>query len=64
MKILYKPMCTAKTQPLKIYLDKEQHLLLKILCALEQRSMNSVITELIADWIEEKKEVHKNIINM
>ncbi len=64
MKILYKPMCRVKIQQLKIYLDKEQHLLLKILCALEQRSMNSVITELIADWIEEKKEVHKNIINM
>ena len=55
-------MKPSNIQPLKIYLDKQQHLLLKILCAIEEKKMNEVVNQLIDDWIDEKKELHRDKI--
>ena len=37
-------------------------MLLKILCAIEEKKMNEVVNQLIDDWIDEKKELHRDKI--
>ena len=40
---------------LRVYLDPEIHMRLKILCVKNNRSMSSVVAELVEQWVEEKE---------
>ena len=41
---------------LRVYLDADIHMRLKILCVKKNRSMSSVVAELVEQWIEETEE--------
>lgn len=41
---------------LRVYLDANIHMRLKILCVKKNRSMSSVVAELVEQWIEETEE--------
>ncbi len=44
---------------LRVYLDAGTHMRLKILCVKKNRSMSSVVAELVEQWVEEAEEAEK-----
>ena len=44
---------------LRVYLDADIHMRLKILCVKKNRSMSSVVAELVEQWIEETEELER-----
>lgn len=44
---------------LRVYLDAEVHMRLKILCVKNNRSMSSVVAELVEQWVEEAEEAEE-----
>ena len=44
---------------LRVYLDAEVHMRLKILCVKNNRSMSSVVAELVEQWVEEAEETEE-----
>jgi RNase H-fold protein (predicted Holliday junction resolvase) len=48
-----------KTSEVTGYVPKELKKEFKITCADEERSMSDVLTEIIGDWVKEKKEKKK-----
>ena len=44
---------------LRVYLDAEVHMRLKILCVKNNHSMSSVVAELVEQWVEEAEEAEE-----